>query len=91
MEILEEALCAGGGRGIRLRKLEEVQSSLFLKFGWNVLSQDSLWLNFFRAKFVKKCHVSLCTEEHTGSSFWKRIVEGLPVILQNSHWKIRNG
>lgn len=28
--------------GIGVRKLEEVQRSLFLKFGWNLLTKESL-------------------------------------------------
>ncbi|XP_042969088.1 uncharacterized protein LOC122301771 [Carya illinoinensis] len=44
--------------GIVVRDLEEVQKSLFLKFRWNLLTKNSLWAKFFRAKYVK--HGILC-------------------------------
>ncbi|XP_035547430.1 uncharacterized protein LOC118348944 [Juglans regia] len=34
--------------GLGLRKLEEVQNALFMKFAWKFLSQQSLWSLFFQ-------------------------------------------
>lgn len=78
-------------RGIGIMKLGEVQRSLFHKFGWPLLTQNSLWSNFFRAKYVKNKQLSLCLGRILGSSFWHKVVEGIPFILENSKWKVNEG
>lgn len=55
--------------GIGVKNLEEVQRSLFLKFGLNLLMQESLRLKFYKAKYVKMGHVSLCLDDVKGSVF----------------------
>lgn len=55
--------------GIGVRNLEEVQSSLFMKFGWNLLTTENLWTKFFKAKYVKLGHVALSIDDNKGSNF----------------------
>lgn len=74
-----------------VRKLGEVQRSFFMKFGWKILTQRSLWARFFRAKYVKNGHIVLSLECKPGLKFWRGIVEGLSDLLQNSKWKVREG
>lgn len=77
--------------GIGVRDISEVQSSLFMKFGWNILTQKSIWANFFWAKYVKNGHIVQCLDKKGGSRFWNKVVEGLKKILQNSKWKVKEG
>ncbi|XP_042964656.1 uncharacterized protein LOC122298876 [Carya illinoinensis] len=76
--------------GLGLRKLEEVQESLFMKLAWNVLTGDSLWANFFKHKYVKNQHVTL-VDQRKGTLFWKQIVGMFPKVLGNSWWRVRDG
>ncbi|XP_042944773.1 uncharacterized protein LOC122278655 [Carya illinoinensis] len=79
--------CDEGGVGVR--DLDEVQQVMFLKFGWQLLTQDSLWAKFFCAKCVKNSHVSLMQEGRFGSQFWMNAFQGIPLLLQKSQWKVR--
>ncbi|KAG2689159.1 hypothetical protein I3760_09G127200 [Carya illinoinensis] len=76
--------------GLGLRKLKEVQDSLFMKLAWNLLTGDSLWANFFKQKYVKNQHVTL-VDQRKGTLFWKHIVGMVPKVLGNSWWRVRNG
>ncbi|XP_042944790.1 uncharacterized protein LOC122278671 [Carya illinoinensis] len=73
-----------------LRKFEEVQSSLFMKLAWNLLSCDSLWANFFTKKYCKGAHVTLI-DNTKGSPLWKCIMTMVPNILNNALWQIKEG
>ncbi|XP_042942930.1 uncharacterized protein LOC122277118 [Carya illinoinensis] len=77
--------------GIGVRKLGEVQRSLFHKFRWQLLTEDSLWANFFRAKYVKNKQMCLWLGRTSGSNFWCKVVEGIPFIIGNSKWKVHEG
>ncbi|XP_042950164.1 uncharacterized protein LOC122282278 [Carya illinoinensis] len=76
--------------GLGLRKLEEVQSSLFMKMAWNLLTQDSLWANSFKHKYCKGNHVTL-VDNHKGSSLWKSIINMVPKVLSHAWWCIKDG
>ncbi|KAF5458696.1 hypothetical protein F2P56_022709 [Juglans regia] len=47
--------------GLSLRNSLKVQRAFHMKFAWLLLSGYSLWINFFRAKYVKKGHVVLAS------------------------------
>lgn len=47
---------AEGGLGIR--NLYEVQQSLHMKLAWSLISQSSLWANFFSKKYVAGVHIT---------------------------------
>ncbi|XP_040990910.1 uncharacterized protein LOC121238132 [Juglans microcarpa x Juglans regia] len=73
-----------------LNRLMNVEVSLFMKFAWKLLTQNSIWVNFFKAKYVKERHISLI-EASKGSLLWKRIIAVLPKVLSNAKWKVRDG
>lgn len=77
--------------GIGVRDLDEVQKSLFLKFGWDLLTKDSLWAKLFRAKYVKHRHVVLSDESNSGSLFWKKIMEVMTSLCENKKWRVGEG
>ncbi|XP_042959541.1 uncharacterized protein LOC122294687 [Carya illinoinensis] len=77
--------------GIGMRDVAEVQKSLFMKFGWNILTQKSLWANFFRAKYLKNGHIERRPESKLVSNFWKKVKEGIKEVLAKSSWKVREG
>ncbi|KAG6701028.1 hypothetical protein I3842_08G143200 [Carya illinoinensis] len=76
--------------GMGLRCLEEVQISLLMKFFWNLLTSNSLWVQYFKAKYVKHMHISLVGQQR-GTWFWKGILHCLPRVLSNSKWQIQDG
>lgn len=56
-----------GGSGVR--DLTEVQRSLFMKFGWQLVNQNSLWARFFHKKYVKLGHIVLSMTTGLGCRF----------------------
>lgn len=66
-----------------LQNLEEVQFSLFMKFAWKLLTQSSLWANFFKVKYIKDKHVMLVCSRN-GSVFWRSVVSMIPKVLNQS-------
>ncbi|XP_042964506.1 uncharacterized protein LOC122298703 [Carya illinoinensis] len=77
--------------GIGIRDLVEVQQSLFMKFGWKLVTGVSLWADFFREKYLRRDHVYNLMSKNKGSRFWKGIMEVMPRILLNSKWLIGAG
>ena len=43
--------------GMGLRNFEDVQVLLFMKFAWKLLTQNSIWVNFFKEKYVKETYL----------------------------------
>lgn len=72
------------------RNLQDVQKSLFMKFAWKLLTEDSLWSQFFKAKYIKDRHISLLPQGN-GTRFWKKVHSCLPEVLNRSKWKSRQG
>lgn len=52
-----------------VRDLGEVMKALDMKFIWRLHSEDNLWLNFFKAKYVKGEHFTTIIQKQKGSSF----------------------
>ncbi|XP_042974708.1 uncharacterized protein LOC122306346 [Carya illinoinensis] len=77
--------------GIGIRDLVEVQQSLFMKFGWKLVTGVSLWADFFREKYLHRDHVYNVMTKNKGSRFWKGIMEVMLRIFQNSQWLIGAG
>lgn len=44
---------------IGIRELEDIQTSLHMKYAWKVLTSQDIWASFFHAKYVGDKHVSL--------------------------------
>lgn len=57
-----------------------------MKFAWKILVDNSLWSQFFSAKYIRTKHVSLmdCTK---GSRFWKS--HSMSDVLQLSKWNVK--
>ncbi|KAG2685838.1 hypothetical protein I3760_10G144400 [Carya illinoinensis] len=76
--------------GLGVRDLEEVQNSLHMKFAWKIITENSLWAQFFRGKYVKGIHLSLL-DKTKGTRFWKMIMKQIPHVLERARWKVRDG
>lgn len=57
-----------------------------MKIALHILSIDNFWSRFFKAKYVKKCHLVNTKPTPTCYSFWKDI---LKVVSENTCVKIR--
>ncbi|KAG6658021.1 hypothetical protein CIPAW_04G130600 [Carya illinoinensis] len=77
--------------GLGIHDLVDVQESLFMKFGWKLISGNSMWSEFFQKKYLRREHVYKAMQMKKGSQFWKGIMEIMPKIIQNSKWLIGNG
>lgn len=77
-------LCLPTGEGgLGVRDFKEVQHALHKKFAFRLMSTNSLWTDFFRAKYIKDSHISLATGSHRGSRFWKSILSVFPEVYDN--------
>lgn len=77
--------------GLEIWDLLEVQTSLLMKFGWKIIQGNSLWSNFFSAKYVGDAHISSIMNLGRGSRFWKGIMRIMPMVLANSRWILCSG
>ncbi|XP_035546099.1 uncharacterized protein LOC118348474 [Juglans regia] len=57
---------------------------------WNLLTQDSLWANFFKYKYCKGSHVTL-VDNRKGSLLWKSIINMVPKVLSHAWWCVKDG
>ncbi|XP_043689263.1 uncharacterized protein LOC122640174 [Telopea speciosissima] len=73
-----------GGLGVRL--LEDVGLSLRLKGLWKVFTEDSLWSEFFRAKYFRNSHVVLAGVQGVGSKVWRSTLAFKEFLLNRSKW-----
>lgn len=60
-----------------------------MKFAWKVLTDDSLWGSFFRAKYSKSGIVDVSFWGRKCSRFWKSVVECFSEVVANSKWRIK--
>ncbi|XP_040996008.1 uncharacterized protein LOC121242180 [Juglans microcarpa x Juglans regia] len=61
-----------------------------MKFAWKILVDNSLWSNFFTAKYIRNKHVSL-VDSHKGTRFWKSVIQCIPDVLWLTKWRIKEG
>ena len=76
--------------GLGLRSLGDIQKALHMRFAWSLFQGNSLWANFFKAKYVGNRPWSLIGN-NKGSRFWRMIANCIPLLLNNSKWKIKEG
>ncbi|TXG56159.1 hypothetical protein EZV62_017472 [Acer yangbiense] len=43
------------------------------------------------AKYLKRDHAAVCKAHNTDSQFWRKILRCIPILLNNSNWKVRDG
>ncbi|KAG2701736.1 hypothetical protein I3760_06G058100 [Carya illinoinensis] len=79
---------AEGGIGVRL--LHEVQTALHMRFARNLLRGNSLWANFFKAKYVGS-KPWLLIDDAKGSRFWRMVARCTPLVLNSSKWRVKEG
>ncbi|XP_041007958.1 uncharacterized protein LOC121252418 [Juglans microcarpa x Juglans regia] len=76
--------------GLGIRDFGGIQKALHLKLVWRLITGKSLWMDFFKGKYVRGNHLSLL-ELKTGTQFWKSLVKSIHDVLSNSKWKVREG
>ncbi|XP_042939510.1 uncharacterized protein LOC122274547 [Carya illinoinensis] len=76
--------------GLGLRALQDCQKALHMRFAWNLIQGNSLWANFFKAKYVGTTPWCL-VQAPKGSRFWRMVANCIPLLLNNLKWKIREG
>ncbi|XP_042980090.1 uncharacterized protein LOC122310271 [Carya illinoinensis] len=85
------SMCAPVKEGkIGIQNLDEIQKALHMKFAWRLLTTNSLWSRFFKAKYIKQNHVFV-VNPNKGSSFWKMVIRSIPDVIEHSKWKPRRG
>ncbi|KAG2665639.1 hypothetical protein I3760_15G017400 [Carya illinoinensis] len=86
-EVLSKLATEGG---LGLKNLIEVQSSLHMKLAWNLLHESSLWSTFFIGKYVGDKNI-FEVALNKDSNFWRMFLKCIPLAMENSRWKIRDG
>ncbi|KAL0010115.1 hypothetical protein SO802_005223 [Lithocarpus litseifolius] len=78
--------------GLGFRDLAMFNDSLLAKHAWRLLQNpDSLFYNFFKARFFPNCSIMEAKESSTGSYAWRSILHGRDVLLRGCRWRVGNG
>ncbi|XP_042974814.1 uncharacterized protein LOC122306449 [Carya illinoinensis] len=76
--------------GLGLRHLADMQKALHMRFAWNLIQGNSLWAQFFKAKYVGS-KPWLLIDANKGIRFWKMIANYILLVLEKSKWHLREG
>lgn len=55
------------------------------------MTQNTLWIRFFKAKYIKWGHVATYNLQVLDSLLWRKLLECFPDLLNNSKWKVKEG
>ncbi|XP_042944697.1 uncharacterized protein LOC122278582 [Carya illinoinensis] len=76
--------------GLGLHHLDDMQKALHMRFVWNLIQGNSLWAQFFKAKYVGSKPWFLI-DANKGTRFWKMIANCIRLVLKNLKWSLREG
>lgn len=68
----------------------EVQRSLHMKFEFHLLKSNSMWADFFRAKYLKDIHIMQYVQRPS-DSIWRSILSTVPEVMDNVQVRMRVG
>lgn len=76
--------------GLGLRRLKEFNEAYLLKLAWSAITADSLWANWFWARYFRRQSIWYSRNPRSGSCIWKRL-RSLSFFLQrDSRWVVGN-
>ncbi|KAA3475886.1 RNA-directed DNA polymerase (Reverse transcriptase) [Gossypium australe] len=88
-----DKICQPRGRGgLGIRKLNDQNSSFFMKIGFNLTSKtELLWVNVLRSKYGWKEQIPESISRNKCSHLWKSLSKLWPSIRENLIWSIGDG
>ncbi|KAA3487341.1 reverse transcriptase [Gossypium australe] len=88
-----DTICQPRARGgLGLRKLNDQNSSFFMKIGFSLVSNsDMLWVRVLRSKYGWKNHIPESISRNQCSHLWRALSKLWPLIRENLIWSIRDG
>ncbi|XXG49241.1 hypothetical protein AAC387_Pa02g3479 [Persea americana] len=76
--------------GLGLRRVRDFNEACLLNLAWTVVSADSLWAIWFRARYIKGPSIWHSSNSRNGSCIWKKL-SSLSTFLQgDSRWVAGN-
>lgn len=77
--------------GLGLQRLKEFNEDCLLKITWSAITVDSLWAEWFRARYFRGALIWYFRNPRSGSCIWKKL-RSLSFLLQrDSRWVEGNG
>lgn len=77
--------------GLGLRRVKEFNEACLMKQAWSAISKDSLWVNWFRARYFKGPSIWSSRNPNGGSCIWKSLISFSSLIQRNNRWVVGNG
>lgn len=74
--------------GIGLRSIRQINAAAMLKLCWDLLSEDSQWAIFLRARYFNN---NTLVRNHLNSAIWPGIKGYVDVVKENMSWQLGDG
>ncbi|XP_031502657.2 uncharacterized protein LOC116265845 [Nymphaea colorata] len=77
--------------GVGLRRMVDINRANFYFLRVKAITQDSLWVDLVRAKYLTKKSMWQYKLSGSESSLWKRVIKCWQLIESQVHWRVNNG
>lgn len=77
--------------GLSLRRVNEFNEARLLNLAWSTITADSLWANWFGARYFRGPSIWHFLNPRGGSCIWKRLRSFSSLIQRDSRWVVGNG
>ncbi|KAF3795393.1 putative ribonuclease H protein [Nymphaea thermarum] len=77
--------------GVGLRRMVDINRANFCFLGIKAITQDSLWAELVRAKYLTNKSIWKYRTRRSDSSLWKRVIKCWQLIEAQVHWRVNNG
>ncbi|XP_060195288.1 uncharacterized protein LOC132624540 [Lycium barbarum] len=77
--------------GIGIRSLQDISESFSAKLWWQFRTKESLWAEFFKAKYARRIHPVARKWSYSQSHNWRRMMEIKKKIDHLILWRINKG
>jgi hypothetical protein len=74
-----------------IQNLEVQNKCLLSKWLFKLLTEDGMWQELLRNKYIKNKTLGICVKKSTYSHFWKSLMNVKDVFLGLGHFKVKNG
>ncbi|KAF3774240.1 hypothetical protein EJ110_NYTH48950 [Nymphaea thermarum] len=77
--------------GVGLQRMVDINGANFCFLEIKAITQDSLWAELVRAKYLTKKSLWRYKISGSESSLWKRVIKCWQLIESQVHWRVNNG
>jgi hypothetical protein len=77
--------------GLDIKNLRKMNISLLCKWWWMLETEDELWQEIVRKKYIKQPPICLIQEKMTDSPLWNDLLKIRQIYFKVREYKINNG